>query len=149
MDADKEGYLRSETSLIQIFGRASRNIRGKVILYADKITTSMSRAIHETRRRREIQLAFNESNHITPRSIEKRISDILASIYEADYFTVPKDDEGEMLDITPEKIPRLIKELTEEMKLAANKLEFENAARSRDKIKRLRDLEIKYLGEVK
>jgi excinuclease ABC subunit B len=149
LDADKEGYLRSETSLIQIFGRASRNIRGRVILYADTITTSMSKAIYETRRRREIQLAFNESNHITPRSIEKRISDILVSIYEADYFTVPKDDEGEMLDITPEKIPGLIRELTQEMKLAANKLEFENAARSRDKIRRLRDLEIKYLGEIK
>jgi excinuclease ABC subunit B len=149
LDADKEGYLRSETSLIQIFGRAARNIRGKVILYADTITTSMSRAIYETRRRREIQLAFNESNHITPRSIEKRISDILASIYEADYFTVPKDDEGEIFDVTPEKIPGLIKKLTEEMKIAANKLEYENAARSRDKIKRLRDLEIKYLGEIK
>jgi excinuclease ABC subunit B len=109
----------------------------------------MSRAIYETRRRREIQLAFNKSNHITPRSIEKGISDILASIYEADYFTVPKHDEGEILDVTPEKIPGLIKKLTEEMKLAANKLEFENAARSRDKIKRLRDLEIKYLGEIK
>lgn len=149
LDADKEGYLRSETSLIQIFGRASRNIRGRVILYADRITTSMSRAIYETSRRREIQLAFNKSNHITPKSIEKRISDILASIYEADYFTVPKDDEGEISDVTPEKIPGLIKKLTEEMKLAANKLEFENAARSRDKIKRLRDLEIKYLGEIK
>jgi excinuclease ABC subunit B len=149
LDADKEGYLRSETSLIQIFGRASRNIRGRVILYADRITTSMSRAIYETSRRREIQLAFNKSNHITPKSIEKRISDILASIYEADYFTVPKDDEGEISDVTPEKIPGLIKKLTEEMKLAANKLEFENAARSRDRIKRLRDLEIKYLGEIK
>jgi len=149
LDADKEGYLRSETSLIQIFGRASRNIRGRVILYADRITTSMSRAIYETSRRREIQLAFNKSNHITPKSIQKRISDILASIYEADYFTVPKDDEGEISDVTPEKIPGLIKKLTEEMKLAANKLEFENAARSRDKIKRLRDLEIKYLGEIK
>lgn len=150
LDADKEGYLRSETSLIQMFGRAARNIRGKVILYADTITASMSRAIYETRRRREIQLAFNKSNHITPRSIEKRISDILASIYEADYFTVPKDnDEGEIFDVTPEKIPGLIRKLTEEMKLAANRLEYENAARSRDKIKRLRDLEIKYLGEIK
>jgi excinuclease ABC subunit B len=151
LDADKEGYLRSETSLIQIFGRAARNIRGKVILYADTITTSMSRAIYETHRRREIQLAFNKSNQITPRSIEKRINDILASIYEADYFTIPKDDddEGEILDVTPEKIPGLIKKLTEEMKLAANKLEYENAARSRDKIRRLRDLEIKYLGEIK
>jgi excinuclease ABC subunit B len=149
LDADKEGYLRSETSLIQIFGRAARNIRGKVLLYADRITTSMSRAVYETSRRREIQLAFNKSNHITPRSIEKRISNILASIYEADYFTVPKDDDGEILDVAPEKIPGLIKKLTEEMKLAANKLEFENAAQSRDRIKRLRDLEIKYLGEIK
>ncbi len=152
LDADKEGYLRSETSLIQIFGRAARNIRGKVILYADTITRSMSRAVSETSRRREIQLAFNKANHITPRSIEKRISDILASIYERDYFTVPKDDDGgigEILNVTPGKIPGLIKKLTEEMKVAADKLEFEDAARSRDKIKRLRDLEIKYLGEMK
>lgn len=149
LDADKEGYLRSETSLIQIFGRAARNLRGKAILYADRITTSMSRAIYETNRRRNIQLAFNKTNHITPRSIEKRISNILASIYEADYFTVPKDEEVEAWEVTPEKIPVLIKKLTEEMKLAANKLEFENAARSRDKIKRLRELEIKYLGEIK
>ncbi|MBI4229086.1 MAG: excinuclease ABC subunit UvrB [Deltaproteobacteria bacterium] len=149
LDADKEGYLRSETSLIQIFGRAARNIRGKVILYADRITTSMSRAIYETNRRRNIQLAFNKTNHITPKSIEKRISNILASIYEADYFTVPKDEEVEVLEVTPEKIPGLIRKLTEEMKLAANKLEFENAAQSRDKIKRLRELEIKYLGEIK
>lgn len=149
LDADKEGYLRSETSLIQIFGRAARNIRGKVILYADKITHSMAQAISVTERRRSIQEKYNKENGITPKSIEKGISDILSTIYEADYLTVSTDDENYILDVPPEKIPRLIGNLTKEMKEAARKLEFEKAAQVRDKIKRLREAEIKYLGEVK
>jgi excinuclease ABC subunit B len=149
LDADKEGYLRSETSLIQIFGRAARNIRGKVILYADRITHSMSQAISETERRRSIQEKYNEENGITPKSIEKGITDILSTIYEADYLTVSTDDENYILDVPPEKISSMIGNLTKEMREAARKLEFEKAAQVRDKIKRLREAEIKYLGEVK
>lgn len=149
LDADKEGYLRSGTSLIQIFGRAARNIRGKVILYADRITGSMSQAISETERRRSIQEKYNEENGITPRSIEKGISDILSTIYEADYLTVSTDDENYILDVPPEKISSMIGNLTKEMREAARKLEFEKAAQVRDRIKRLREAEIKYLGEVK
>lgn len=149
LDADKEGYLRSETSLIQIFGRAARNIRGKVILYADRITHSMARAISETDRRRNIQQEYNEEQGITPKSIEKGISDILSTIYEADYLTVSTDDENYILDVPPEKISGVVENLTREMKEAARKFEFERAAQVRDKIKRLREAEIKYLGEVK
>ncbi|NIP38311.1 MAG: excinuclease ABC subunit UvrB, partial [Candidatus Dadabacteria bacterium] len=119
LDADKEGYLRSETSLIQVFGRAARNVRGKVILYADVMTGSMQRAINETYRRREIQEKFNSSNNITPKSIEKNISDILSSIFEYDYFTVPKDLDTEIYDITPDKIPAMVKVFTKDMKKAS------------------------------
>ncbi len=149
LDADKEGFLRSETSLIQMFGRAARNIRGKVILYADRITSSMANAINETNRRRQIQIEYNRSKGITPKSIEKGINDILSSIYEADYFTVSKEEDSELLEISPEKIPGLLQKLTGEMKSAAKKLKFEEAAKRRDKIKRLRELEIKYLEEIK
>lgn len=149
LDADKEGYLRSGTSLIQIFGRAARNIRGKVILYADRITSSMAQAISETERRRGIQQQYNEEQGITPKSIEKGITDILSTIYEADYLTVSMETEPDMLEIPPEKISSTIGSLTKEMKEAAKKLEFERAAQVRDRIKRLRELELKYLGEVK
>jgi excinuclease ABC subunit B len=149
LDADKEGYLRSGTSLIQIFGRAARNIRGKVILYADRITSSMAQAISETERRRGIQQQYNEEQGITPKSIEKGITDILSTIYEADYLTVSIETEPDMLEIPPEKISSTIGSLTKEMKEAAKKLEFERAAQMRDRIKRLRELELKYLGEVK
>jgi len=149
LDADKEGYLRSERSLIQISGRAARNIRGKVLLYADTITSSMANAINETNRRRKIQMEYNKSKGITPKSIEKGINDILSSIYEADYVTVPKEEDSELLEISPEKIPVLLQELTSEMKNAAKKLKFEEAAQRRDKIKKLRELEIKYLEEIK
>jgi excinuclease ABC subunit B len=150
LDADKEGFLRSETSLIQVFGRAARNIRGKVILYADRITSSMAKAIAETNRRRNIQEEYNRANGITPRSIKKGISDILSSIYDRDYFTVPGAGENEEFDlnVSPERIPALIGELTKEMKYASKKLEFEKAAQLRDKIKVLRELELKYAGKV-
>lgn len=150
LDADKEGYLRSDTSLIQIFGRAARNIRGKVILYADRVTSSMSEAISETTRRRNIQEAYNKKQGITPKSIEKGVSDILSTIYEADYFTVPTVKEGDAeFEVSPEKISGLVQNLTKEMKEAAKKLEFEHAAEVRDKIKRLRELELKYLEGIK
>lgn len=147
LDADKEGYLRSKTSLIQVSGRAARNIRGKVIMYADFMTASMNKAINETKRRRQLQQEYNDKNNITPKSISKNINDILSSIYENDYFTVPKEIDKE-IDISPDKIPYMVKILTKDMKKAAKGLEFEKAAGYRDKIKRLRELEIKYAGEL-
>ena len=149
LDADKEGYLRSETSLIQIFGRAARNVNGRVILYADRMTESMARAISETERRRAIQEKYNEENGITPQSIKKSVTDILSTIYEADYYTVPLETVNEDLDVPPEKISSTITALDREMKEAAKNLEYETAAKKRDQIKRLRELEIKYLGSPK
>jgi excinuclease ABC subunit B len=149
LDADKEGYLRSATSLIQIFGRAARNVDGKAILYADRVTGSMARAISETDRRRKIQEAYNKEHGITPVSIKKSVTDILATIYESDYYTVPLEEKDEELDIAPEKISQTINTLNNEMKKAAKNLEYEAAAQKRDKIKRLRELEIKYLGNDK
>ena len=149
LDADKEGYLRSATSLIQIFGRAARNVDGKAVLYADRITGSMAKAISETDRRRKIQEAYNKEHGITPVSIKKSVTDILATIYESDYYTVPLEEKDEELDIAPEKISLTINTLNKEMKKAAKNLEYEAAAQKRDKIKRLRELEIKYLGNDK
>ncbi len=149
LDADKEGYLRSATSLIQIFGRAARNVEGKVILYADRVTGSMAKAISETDRRRKIQEAYNKEHGITPVSIKKSVTDILATIYESDYYTVPLELKDEELDIAPEKISGAINTLDKEMKAAAKNLEYETAAQKRDKIKKLRELEIKYLGKDK
>ncbi len=149
LDADKEGYLRSETSLIQVFGRAARNLRGKVILYADRVTSSMARAISETDRRRDIQEKYNEERGITPKSIEKGINDILYSIYEADYFTVATGEQSDVSEVPPEKIAGMIENLTKEMREVAKELDFERAAQIRDKVKGLRELELKYLGEVK
>ncbi len=147
LDADKEGFLRSETSLIQVFGRTARNIRGKVILYADRVTSSMARAISETNRRRTIQANYNEENGITPEGIKKGISDILSSIYEKDYYTVPASPGDDGLDKLPlYEIGGLIEELKKEMKEAAKKLEFERAAEIRDRIKRLRELELGHVG---
>jgi len=146
LDADKEGYLRSETSLIQIFGRAARNVNGKVVLYADRTTASMASAISETDRRRRIQEKYNEENGITPASIKKSVTDILSTIYEADYYTVPLEKTPEPIDIPPERISKTISALEREMKEAARSMEYETAAQKRDQIKRLRELEIKYLG---
>ncbi len=149
LDADKEGYLRSETSLIQIFGRAARNINGRVLLYADTITKSMQSAISETKRRRKLQLEYNKLNDITPRSIKKNITDILSSIYEGDYITVPKEEDDEFFDLPPNMIPKLIFKLNKQMKAAAKRLEFEKAAETKIKIQRLRELEAKYASEIK
>ena len=134
LDADKEGFLRSERSLIQTCGRASRNIHGTVILYADKITGSMERAIKESARRREIQLEYNKANDITPVSIQKNIDNILESHYEADYVTVPAVAEEEELYMTPELLDKMIEDLKSKMIDAASKLEFEEAALFRDRI---------------
>jgi excinuclease ABC subunit B len=136
LDADKEGFLRSERSLIQTSGRAARNINGKVILYADTITGSMQRALQETDRRRKIQEDYNKKMHITPETVKSNIKDILASIYEADYWTVPVAAE-EKADYGYDE--ETLKRLEAEMKEAAKNLEFERAAKIRDKIKEIKN----------
>jgi len=135
LDADKEGFLRSETSLVQTIGRAARNIDGKVILFADQITGSMERAMEETRRRREKQTAYNEANGITPQTIRRGIMDILGSVYEADHVTVDVGlADGAAIG---QNLTATVAELDKRMKEAAGNLEFEEAARLRDEIKRL------------
>jgi excinuclease ABC subunit B len=143
LDADKEGFLRSEKSLIQTFGRAARNVNGKVILYADKMTGAMNQAILETNRRRKIQEEYNQIHGITPQSIKKSVRDILSSIYEADYFTVPivSDPKEEYLSL--KEIPSRIEKLKKEMREAAKRLEFERAAEIRDRIQRLEEMALK------
>lgn len=144
LDADKEGFLRSEKSLIQTFGRAARNVNGKVILYADKVTKAMDQAILETNRRRKIQEEYNRVHQITPQSIKKSVRDILSSIYEADYFRIPvvADPKEEYLSI--KEIPKKIEKLKKEMKEAASRLEFERAAEIRDRIQRLEEIALKW-----
>jgi excinuclease ABC subunit B len=137
LDADREGFLRSERALIQTFGRAARNVNGKVILYADTITRSMARAIEETQRRRKIQEEYNRLHGITPETIKKAITDILSSIYEADYPKIPDLREGELELHDPELIEKEIERLRILMKEAASRLEFEKAAMFRDKLKAL------------
>ena len=138
LDADKEGFLRSETSLVQTIGRAARNVDGKVVLYADVITGSITRAMEETERRRQKQTAYNEANGITPASIRRGIQDILGSVYEADHVTV---DIG-LADAPAigHNLQATIGELEKRMREAAGNLEFEEAARLRDEIKRLQSV---------
>ena len=141
LDADKEGFLRSTGSLIQTIGRAARNIHGKAILYADVMTESMRRAIAETNRRRRIQSDYNEAHGITPQSIIKPIDMSLVAVAEADYVTVPiEETEIEAaLELPPAERERLIASLEEQMREAARKFQFEEAARLRDRIKALRE----------
>ena len=139
LDADKEGFLRSQTSLIQTFGRAARNINGHVILYADKMTGAMDQAILETDRRRRIQEEYNEVHHITPQTVKKSIRNILASIYEADYFTIPTVADVKEEYLPTKDIPAIVEKLKKEMKEAAGRLEFERAAEIRDRIHRLEE----------
>ena len=134
LDADKEGYLRSETSLIQTCGRAARNIRGRVIMYADRVTGSMQRALDEMGRRRERQLAYNKKHRITPRSVQKKIADVLNSVCERDYVTVAKAAEDQDLYLPTFNLAKTIKELKRKMKDAADKMEFEKAAEYRDRL---------------
>jgi len=142
LDADKEGFLRSETSLIQTIGRAARNVDGKVILYADRITGSMDRAMAETARRREKQHAFNRANGITPASIRKNIADIMGSIYERDHVMVDAGVAEEGVPFIGHNIRAHIAALEKQMREAAADLEFETAARLRDEIKRLTATEL-------
>ena len=146
LDADKEGFLRSERSLIQTCGRAARNINGTVLLYADTITGSMERAMQESNRRRQIQLQYNEDNQITPVSIQKSIDDVLGSVYEADYVTVPKVSEKGWEYLSPERLQKMIADLHKKMMDAAQKWEFEEAARLRDEIKELERRELEARG---
>jgi excinuclease ABC subunit B len=143
LDADKEGFLRSEKSLIQTFGRAARNVNGQVILYADKMTGSMDQAILETNRRRKIQEEYNQVHGITPQTIKKSIRNILASVYEADYLMIPSVSDIQEKYVPIQEIPAMIQKLREEMKEAASRLEFERAAEIRDKIQRLEEIELK------
>ena len=146
LDADKEGFLRSERSLIQTSGRAARNVNGTVVMYADHVTDSMKRAIEESNRRRIIQVEYNKEHNITPESIQKNIDDILGSAYEADYVTVPTISEEAREYLTPDILREIIKDLEKQMKKAAENLEFEEAARLRDEIKELRQDEMMVMG---
>jgi len=139
LDADKEGYLRSHTALIQTAGRAARNVSGQVIMYADTITESMRKAIEETNRRRRIQEEYNKKHHITPVSVTKGIPETLYEISEADYFTIPAIKEEEEEFHSEEELDKRIRELEREMKEAAKRLEFEKAAELRDRIKKLKE----------
>lgn len=139
LDADKEGFLRSTRSFIQTFGRAARNVHGHVILYADRVTQSMAKAIQETERRRKLQNAYNQQHGITPETIQKSIKDILGTPEEGDYFTVPTGLEEEE-EINLEDLPKEIETLRKEMKKAAEDLDFELAAEKRDRIKELEKL---------
>ena len=146
LDADKEGFLRSTRSLIQTCGRAARNINGTVVLYADRITESIKKATDESSRRREIQLEYNRIYHITPTSIQKNIDEILGSVYESDYVTVPAvaEEEGEYM--TPERLKEMIEDLTIKMRAAAENLAFEDAALLRDRIRALEQKELEMLS---
>ena len=141
LDADKEGFLRSDRSLIQTIGRAARNVFGTVIMYADSVTDSMKRAIDETERRRKLQAAFNKKHGITPQSIVKSLGSPLIKIYDADYVDVPLAAEGSAKYGTAD-LPRMIRKLQKEMKEAAQRLEFENAAQLRDRIRELQEQEL-------
>jgi excinuclease ABC subunit B len=150
LDADKEGYLRSATSLIQSMGRCARHLEGRAILYADRMTDSMRQAIGETNRRRAKQQAYNRENNITPQSIVKSVDMQLARIVEADYVTVPADDAA-IGDITnEEQLQKAIVQLETQMREAAKNFEFERAAALRDRIRALkqRDLGVIATTEV-
>jgi len=142
MDADKEGFLRSERSLIQTCGRAARNLNGRVIMYADSITRSMQACINETTRRRKIQEEYNRANDITPQSVRKGLRSILESIEEKDYYELPLAAEEQEAYLPPKELAKLVKELRKKMLDAAKNLDFEKAAALRDRIRTLEAMEL-------
>jgi excinuclease ABC subunit B len=142
LDADKEGYLRSGTSLIQTSGRAARNVNGEVIMYADHVTDSMASTIKETERRRALQAAYNAEHGITPESIRTHIHELLQTVYERDYVTVEVEKPGEETFETPADLARRITELEGQMREAARRLDFEQAAELRDRVRSLRKLQV-------
>jgi excinuclease ABC subunit B len=142
LDADKEGFLRSSTSLIQTFGRAARNVAGKAILYADAVTGSMAQALAETNRRRQIQEKYNLENNITPQSIRKQIDEVMTSMYERDYLDYSRISEEKAVYLSPEIRKKKMEELEKLMKDAAGNLEFEKAARLRDELVKLKKREL-------
>src|SRR3989454_3525571 len=142
LDADKEGFLRSGGSLIQTSGRAARNVNGRVIMYADKVTDSMRTCIDETARRRTIQHAYNEEHGITPQSIVKAIDEVMSSVYERDYVTPAATDDGTERFHNQAQLDAYLQSLQDDMKTAAANLDFEKAAALRDQIKRLRNAEL-------
>jgi excinuclease ABC subunit B len=151
LDADKEGYLRSAGSLIQTIGRASRNIHGRAILYADRMTESMRQAIAETNRRRAKQIRYNEENGITPAGIIKPVDMALVAIVDADYVTVPTESDIEGIT-SQDQLDEIIRNLETQMREAAKQFEFEKAAKLRDRIKSLREKEaglVPAVGESK
>src|SRR5689334_7032061 len=141
LDADKEGFLRSAGSLIQTIGRAARNVNGRVIMYADKMTDSMRAAINETERRRALQAAYNEAHGITPESVVRAIEDVMSSVYERDYATPPAREAAQMFRTQAELDAEIVR-LEHEMKSAAANLDFERAATIRDTLKSLRTREL-------
>ena len=147
LDADKEGFLRSETSLIQTIGRAARNIDGKVILYADKMTGSIERALNETERRREIQKSYNEKNGISPRSIKKNIKDILSSVYAKDHISIETPEFFDDDILMGNNLESHLKELNHKMIRFAEDLDFENATKIRDEIRRLEETSLKFFND--
>ena len=149
LDADKEGFLRSETSLIQTIGRAARNVDGRVVLYADQVTGSMERAMAETSRRREKQAEYNTANGITPESIKKQIGDIMSSVYERDHVLVDAGDRRLRTEAATigHNFEAVLADLETRMREAAADLDFEEAARLRDEIKRLRATELAVIDD--
>jgi excinuclease ABC subunit B len=142
LDADKEGFLRSTSSLIQTFGRAARNVSGKAILYAETLTDSMKTAIDETNRRRNIQQEYNQRNNITPQTIRKKIDEVLTSIYERDYLDYTRISEEKAAYLSPQKRKEKMEQLEKLMKEAARNLDFEKAAQVRDELKNLKKREL-------
>ncbi|AHK71849.1 exinuclease ABC system protein B [Gluconobacter oxydans DSM 3504] len=142
LDADKEGFLRSRTSLIQTIGRAARNVDGRVLLYADKMTDSLKYAIEETARRRAKQTEWNEAHGITPMTVRSKIGDALSSVFEQDYVTVAPDGSGDTEQFVGKSLPATIQELEKRMREAAANLDFEQAARLRDEVKRLEAIDM-------